>query len=225
MITRRLAGERRHETLPRHDTWRTFESEGPLSVFGNLHMLDENRLGPGASVTRQTDENQETVTYVREGTLVQKAVGHSAILRGGEFQVMTSVVRRRERNPSRAHEAHVFRISVLSTATEVAQRKQQKRFSAADRRGALCAVAAQDDRRGALHTDEAWVTYSALLARGQHLVHELSRGRTAWLHVIFGELRVGDLLLKTGDGAGVSAERAVSLTSHEASEILLIDLA
>jgi hypothetical protein len=39
-----------------------------------------------------------------------------------------------------------------------------------------------------------------------------------------GEVTLDDLVLVTGDGAGVTAERAVSLTARESSEILLFDV-
>ena len=65
---------------------------------------------------------------------------------------------------------------------------------------------------------------SAVLDPGQHVVHELSQGRIAWLHVVEGEVTMGDIVLTTGDGAGITAERAVSLTAQSETEILLLDL-
>ena len=56
------------------------------------------------------------------------------------------------------------------------------------------------------------------------MVHELGQGRSAWLHLVEGEVTLGDVVLSTGDGAGVTAERAVSLTAREETEILLVDL-
>ena len=64
-----------------------------------------------------------------------------------------------------------------------------------------------------------------MLDRGQHVVHELVPGRTAWLHLVSGQATLDDVVLVTGDGAGVTAGRAVSLTAREETEILLIDLA
>ena len=66
--------------------------------------------------------------------------------------------------------------------------------------------------------------YSALLDCGQHVAHELVPGRGAWLHLVAGDVTFGDTVLTTGDGAGVTGERAVSLTAREVSEILLLDV-
>jgi len=67
--------------------------------------------------------------------------------------------------------------------------------------------------------------YSSLLDVGQHVAHELALGRKAWLHVVEGSATLGDLLRKTGDSAGICAERAVSVTARKQTELLLLDLA
>ncbi len=66
--------------------------------------------------------------------------------------------------------------------------------------------------------------YSAMLDTGQHLLHELAPGRSAWLHLVEGSVMLGDVVLTTGDGVGIAAERAVSLTAREQTELLLFDL-
>jgi redox-sensitive bicupin YhaK (pirin superfamily) len=55
-------------------------------------------------------------------------------------------------------------------------------------------------------------------------VHELAPRRSAWLHLVRGQVTLADIVLTTGDGAGVTAERAVSITASEESEILLVDV-
>lgn len=64
----------------------------------------------------------------------------------------------------------------------------------------------------------------AMLDPGQHVVHELLSGRSAWLHVVKGEVTLGDITLTPGDGAGISAERAVSFTARGQTEVLLVDV-
>jgi redox-sensitive bicupin YhaK (pirin superfamily) len=69
------------------------------------------------------------------------------------------------------------------------------------------------------------LVYSAVLDLGQHVVLELREGRSAWLHLVRGEATLGGLVLTTGDGAGITGERAVSLTARSDSELLLVELA
>ena len=51
-------------------------------------------------------------------------------------------------------------------------------------------------------------------------------GKTAWLHVASGKLKLGDQALEEGDGVAFAEEAEVALTGvDEESEILLFDLA
>jgi hypothetical protein len=133
-------------------------------------------------------------------------------------------IRCNETNASRTDWAHVFQIGLCSAQDGFEPGHEQKRFSSAERRGLLCIVASPDARKGSLRVHQDARMYSALLDPGQHLVHELAHGRTAWLHVVNGEVTLGEVVLTTGDGASITAERAVSITAQGESEVLLVDL-
>jgi redox-sensitive bicupin YhaK (pirin superfamily) len=172
-------------------------------------------------------DEAEIVTYVREGAVTyEDSMGHSGVIQAGEFQRMTAVagVRHSETNASRSDWAHVFQIRLRCSGDVREPGRERKRFSAADRRGGLCIVASPDARKGSLHLDQDARVYAALLEPGQHVVHELAFERAAWLHLVQGEVTLGDLVLTAGDGAGVTTERAVSLTAREDSEILMFDV-
>ena len=126
------------------------------------------------------------------------------------------------RNASRVAIALALSFAPVITS---ARGHEQKRFSTAERRGELCVVASRDARRGSLRLDQDAVLYSAMLEPGRHVVHELAQSRRAWLHIVQGDATLGDLVLTTGDGVGVTAERAVSITARLRTEILLLDLA
>jgi hypothetical protein len=232
MITLRRARERHHERRRRQEVWLTFcpqDRADPLADgFGILEGVDEDRVPPGAVVRRQLRHDAEIVTYVREGAVAYDggSTGCSGVIQAGEFQRATA---RRgagpdQTNPSRTDWAHVFQISLPSAAAALDPGREQRRFSAAERRGRLCVVASGDGRRGSLRVHQDAVMCSAILDRGQHVVHELAHGRSAWLHLVQGEVTLGDLVLGAGDGAGLTGERAVSLTAREKTEILLFDL-
>jgi redox-sensitive bicupin YhaK (pirin superfamily) len=107
---------------------------------------------------------------------------------------------------------------------ELASEQVQRRFSTAQRRGRLCVVASPDGQQGSLLIHEDALICSALLDPGQHVVREMAPGRGAWLHVVQGAVAVSDTILTTGDGAGFTEERVVSLTARESSEVLVVDL-
>jgi quercetin 2,3-dioxygenase len=231
MITLRRANQRRHVRLGKHETWLTFypqdRANPPADSFGALEVFMEDRLPPGARGPPHPDQDAEIVTYVLEGALAHEdSMGRSSVTQAGEFRRLTAGrhIRHSETNASRTDWAHLFQIRLHASRAGLEPSQERKRFSAAERRGLLRVVASPDGRNGSLHIQQDALIYSALLDPGQHLIQELSDGRSAWLHVVYGEATLGDVVLTTGDGAGVTADRAVSFTAQERTEILLLDL-
>jgi quercetin 2,3-dioxygenase len=232
MISLRLAAERHHDRRLKREVWRTFDpvdrTDRLADRFRALEALDESRLPPRADIPRHVGGEGEIVTYVREGTVAyEDSTGHAGMIHTGEFQRMITAqgARHSESNASRVDWAHVFQIRMRRSKFDLEPGREQKRFSAAERRGGLCTVASPDARAGSLRLGQDTFIYSALLEPGQHVIHELAHGHAAWLHVVQGEVTLADFVLATGDGAGVITERAVSLTARADTEILLFDLA
>jgi quercetin 2,3-dioxygenase len=231
MITLRKAGERHHDRRRKHEVWLTFDPHDradPLADgFGALEVLDEGQLSPGAGLPRRRQREAEVIIYVRGGALAyDDSTGRSGVIQAGEFQRTTAGRGnyQSETNASRTNWAQVFQICLRPARDGLEPGNEQKRFSAAQRRGGFCVVASPDARRGSLRIHQDALLYSAMLDPGTHVVHELSQGRSAWLHLIEGEATLGDVVLSGGDGAGLTAERAVSLTARSETEILLVDL-
>jgi redox-sensitive bicupin YhaK (pirin superfamily) len=231
VIALRRAADRHHDQGRKLETWLTFDQQDRAALLvkglANIEILKESRLAPGAGVPRTSGQDAEILTFVREGALAyENSLGGSGIIQAGEFQRVTAGQRLRHGllNASRSDWVHFFQIWLRPAEVDLEPGCEQKRFTAAQRRGGLCAIASPDARRGSLRIHQDALVYSALLDPGQHVVRELSQGRSAWIHVVQGEIIFGDSVLCTGDGAGVTIERAVSLTAREESEILLVDL-
>lgn len=217
----RAATRRRAASHPARqaDVWLTFhlDRSDPLADgFGTLEVFNEGPLEPC--------QDAEIVTYVLAGSLAHEdSAGLSGVVHAGEFLRRTGTpgIQRSEANACRSDWAHVFHMWLRPSQAQREPSQEQQRFSAAERRGV---IASPDGRKGSLRVNQDARIYSALLDPGQHVIHELLAGRSAWLHVVRGEATLGELVLKTGDGAGLTAERSVSLTAHEDTEIVLIDL-
>jgi quercetin 2,3-dioxygenase len=231
MMVVRRAKDRRHDRGGKGSLWLTFDSRAeadPLAHgFNGLQILNENRLPPGRASLPHPHRDAEIITYVLDGALAyDDSMGRSGVLNAGEFRRMTAGrgVICTETNASRTDWVHVFQLWLRSRDAGLQPGHEQKRFSTAERRGRLCLVASRDARMGSLHLREHAFVYSALLERGHHIIHDLVAGRAAWLHVVAGEVTLGDVALLAGDGAGISGVRPVSFTAREETEILLIDL-
>jgi redox-sensitive bicupin YhaK (pirin superfamily) len=231
MITLRRAADRYDDQRGVQRFWLTFYDQAAndslADGFGSLAQLNESRLAPGGSIPALPRATAEVITYVLEGALAYgDAQGRAGLMHAGEFRRSTFArgARSSETNPSRSDWAHVFQICFCSSETRASSAHEQKRFSAAERRGGLCLVASTDARAGSLRLAQDAQVFSTLLAPGQHVMHDLKPGRRAWLHLIEGELTLGDVVLTRGDGAGVSGQRPLSFTAREDAEVLLIDV-
>jgi redox-sensitive bicupin YhaK (pirin superfamily) len=230
MVTLLRNGQRRHVQRGRGDVWHSFfaqDQPGPLSDgIGFLVAFDELRLSPGDSTEPHSDNEAELVTYVFKGAISQEdTAGNSGVIHAGEFQRMSTGnrIRHKETNASRSDWAHVFRISLRPSEVGLDRAQEQKRFTASQRRNELYVVASPDGRKGSLRIHQDALVCSSILDPGHHLVHELLPGRSAWLHILYGEATQNDIVLTHGDGVGVTGEPSVSLTVHETTEMLLID--
>ncbi|MBM3571472.1 MAG: hypothetical protein FJX52_03790 [Alphaproteobacteria bacterium] len=66
--------------------------------------------------------------------------------------------------------------------------------------------------------------YAADLRPSARLSHELAPGRSAWIQIVRGSAALGGAIMTAGDGAAVTGETALALSSAEGGEVLLFDL-
>lgn len=231
MILLRRANERHHAVSHRRECWTTFndaDRSDPLSDgFGLLARLDEYHLPPGTTLNLRVGHPFDILTYAREGSLASRdGSGHSKLITAGEFRRVTteSSSRVREANASRSSWAHLYQLWLRPGADLTPGSYEARRFSTALRRGGLCAIACHTPTTGVLKLSGDAIVYSAVLEPGQHVAHEITAGRSAWVHIVQGQVVMDDLVLTTGDGAAVSRERAVSLTARLPVELFVVDL-
>ena len=231
MISVCRAEQRQRERSHEGEAWLTFDDrDGVASLadrYGPLEMFREDRFAPGAARRLHQHHDVEIVTYVSDGMLAfEDSTGRSGVIHTGEFQSMTMGpgVRHSETNPSATDSAQVFEIWLRPSAAGLKRRCERKRFTTAERRGELRIIASPDARRESLRLHSDTLVYSAILNPGTHIIHAISPGRSVWLHIVGGEVTLGEVVLTTGDGAGIAAERAVSFTAREETEVLLLDL-
>ncbi len=234
MITIRRAEERGHADHGWLDTRHTFsfaDYHDPAHMgFGDLRVINEDRVQPGTGFGTHGHRDMEIVSYVLRGELEHRdSMGNGSVVRPGEVQRMSAGtgVRHSERNPSPCEPLHFLQIWILPSEHGLAPGYEQKAFPAEERRGKLRLVASPDGGRDGsvtLHQDARLSI--ALLAEGERVRHEIAGGRRAWVQVARGELALNGARLRAGDGAAVEDEVALEIegTSTPAAEVLVFDL-
>ena len=232
MIVIRKSEERRYSEAKNQKSWKTFDWENetdPLrNGFGTLKLLNEEILLPGTGFVLHASQDLVVVTYVREGLIIYKGpLEKMDPLVANEIHVSTVIPDATQYavNLSPTGNAHVFQSGFTAAGEGGSNLDGAKRlFTYAQRNGILKLVASSNGKDASFTLRQDVQIYSTFVHEGNHVIHELSPGRSAWLHVVKGRILLGDFNLTTGDGAGLSREMSVSFTAQEPTEILLFDL-
>ena len=135
-------------------------------------------------------------------------------------------IRHSEFNPSPTEPVHLFQIWLLPIRKELAAQLRAEAVQRAEKHNRLRLVARWDGREGALTIHQDADLYLATLDEGVRVAHSLRPGRSAWLQVLKGAVRVNGTPLNNSDGVAVTQESALAVeATTEAAEILLFDLA
>ncbi|HWK82980.1 MAG TPA: pirin family protein [Caldimonas sp.] len=203
--------------------------------FGNLRVINEDRIAPGSGFGTHGHRDMEIVSYVLEGELAHKdSMGTggdkgaaSGIIKPGDVQRMSAGrgVMHSEFNHAVGATTHFLQIWIEPNARGIAAEYEQKHFDESAKRGRLRLVASPDGRDGSL-TIHADASISAGLFDGaEHAELRLDPARKAWVQVVRGSIDVNGRRLATGDALGLEKETQLSLGQGEAAEVLVFDLA
>ncbi|MCB9948723.1 MAG: pirin family protein [Rhodospirillaceae bacterium] len=195
--------------------------------FGDLRVLNEDRVRPGAGFDTHGHRDMEIVSYVLDGALEHKdTLGTGAVLRPGEVQRMSAGtgVRHSEFNASASEPVHFLQIWIVPERRGLAPGYEQKAFPADERRGRLRLVGSRDGRDGSLTIHQDVDLYAGVFGAGDGADLPLRPGRRAWVQVARGAVTVNGTPLGAGDGAALTDEAAVSLRADAPSEVLVFDL-
>lgn len=222
-------GSFNHGWLKTHHTFSFSGYRDPAHMhFRALRVMNEDVVAPGQGFGKHPHDNMEIVTLVLSGALEHRdSLGNGEVLRPGEFQRMSAGtgIEHSEFNPSETEPCHLYQIWLFPSEKGIAPSYEQKRFDDVEKHNRLRVVASEDAREGSLRINTDASIYLANLDAGSAVQHSIGVGRSAWLQVLRGSVKIGDQQLSAGDGAAVSDETALTITASEAAEVLLFDLA
>jgi len=232
MITLRRSEDRGfadHGWLKSFHTFSFADYHDPAHMgFGNLRVINEDRITPGTGFGTHGHRDMEIISYVLEGALAHKdSMGNGTAILPGEVQRMSagSGVRHSEFNHAQNDTTHFLQIWILPRSGGIAPGYEQKAFSEADKRGQLRLVASEDGREGSvtLHADAA--IRAGLFDGDETATLALQPGRLTWVHVARGSITANGQVLQTGDALGLRDEAQLQLGQGQGAEVLVFDLA
>lgn len=196
--------------------------------FRTLRVMNDDRIAGGGGFPTHPHKDMEIVTYVLEGALAHKdSMGNGSVIRPGDVQYMSAGtgVAHSEFNASDKETVHLYQIWMFPDKKGYKPVYDQKHFEEAEKSGKLRLVVSPDGRDGSVKIRQDNELYATVLAPGETVNHELKPERHAYVQVARGTVTLNGEKLGTGDGAAVSAEKALELRGVDKAEVLLFDLA
>ena len=202
--------------------------------FGNLRVINEDRIAPGTGFGTHGHRDMEIVSYVLSGELAHKdSMGNgqagaavAGVIKPGDVQRMSagSGVRHSEFNHAPADTTHFLQIWIEPNLHGITPGYEQKHFDAGSKSGTLRLVASPDGHDGSvtIHADAS--IYSGLFDADQHLQRPLAPNRKTYVHLVRGSLEVNGQPLLAGDALRIENEPTLAIKHGVDAEVLVFDL-
>ncbi len=232
MMTLRLSGERGYADHGWLKSFHSFSFAGyhdPAHMgFGNLRVINEDRIAAGRGFGTHSHRNMEIISYVLSGELAHKdSLGNVKGIPPGDVQRMSAGtgVQHSEFNHAEGQTTHFLQIWIEPNVTGMAPSYEQKSFADAEKRGALRLLASSDGAQGSvlMHADAR--LYAGLLDGDESVTLALDPARKTYVHLVRGQLEVNGQTLHTGDALGLQSESQLKLSHGQGAEVLVFDLA
>jgi redox-sensitive bicupin YhaK (pirin superfamily) len=196
--------------------------------FGNLRVINEDRIAPGAGFGKHSHRDMEIISYVLQGELAHEdSMGNVKGIRPDDVQRMSAGrgVTHSEFNHAGDKTTHFLQIWILPNVLGIAPSYEQKTFPATEKRGKLRLVASPQGAQGSvtIHADAS--VYAGLFDGAERAELALDPTRKAYVHVVRGALEVNGTRLDAGDAALLQQEARITLANGADAEVLVFDLA
>ena len=196
--------------------------------WGNLRVINEDRIAPGTGFGTHGHRDMEIISYVLTGELAHKDnMGNGRAIPPGDVQRMSAGtgVMHSEFNHAPKDTTHFFQIWIEPNVTGIPASYEQKTFANKEKRGALRLVASPDGRDGSLRIHADASIAAGLFDGAEAAELKLDPKRKSWVQVVRGKVDVNGRHLGTGDALGLAEESTLRIDHGVAAEVLVFDLA
>jgi quercetin 2,3-dioxygenase len=229
MMTLRTSSERGYADHGWLKSFHSFSFAGyydPAHMgFGNLRVINEDRIAAGRGFGTHGHKDMEIISYVLSGELAHKdSIGNIKGIPPGDVQRMSAGtgVQHSEFNHAEGQTTHFLQIWIEPNVTGIPPSYEQKTFADSEKRGTLRLVASPDGNQGSvlIHADAR--LYAGLFDGAETATLALDTKRKTYVFLIRGQL---GQVLKAGDAAALQSETTLQLAHGQDAEVLVFDLA
>ena len=195
--------------------------------FGNLRVINEDRVRPGQGFATHNHEDMEIVSYVIDGALEHKDSMHNgSVIRPGDVQRMTAGtgIQHSEFNHSQEEPVHFLQIWILPEQRGLTPEYEERNFGRNDKLDQLKLIGSRNGRAGSVTIHQDVDLYAGVLSQGTELTHVFAGARKGWLQIVTGQVALDEQVLANGDGASIEGLDAVRIRASQDTELLLFDM-
>ncbi|MBI2790677.1 MAG: pirin family protein [Gammaproteobacteria bacterium] len=192
--------------------------------FGNLRVINEDRVQPAKGFGTHSHHDMEIISYVIDGALDHKdSMGTGSTIKPGEIQKMSagSGVKHSEFNHSDNEIVHFLQIWILPNKTGIPPSYEQK--SIPEKANELILIGSPQAGSNIVTIHQDVELYVAYLTKNSTVRHVFKRN-SGWVQLIKGKIILNGNSLSPGDGAAINNETSVEIKSEENAEFLFFDL-
>jgi quercetin 2,3-dioxygenase len=195
--------------------------------WGNLCVINEDRVAAGRGFGKHSHRDMEIVSYVLSGALAHEdSMGNIESIPPGDVQRMSAGtgVEHSEFNHAQNQETHFLQIWIEPLKKGVDPGYEQKTISPATKRGALRLIASHEGEHDSVRMNADARIFAGLFDGDESARLELNPARKAYVHLVQGKLQVQGQQLEAGDALMLEDETVLTLERGIGAEVLVFDL-
>ena len=209
-----------------HFSFASYQDPNRVS-FGPMRVINDDVVAPKKGFDPHPHDNMEIITYVRSGAITHKDdMGNEGRTEAGDVQVMsagTGVVHSEYNLENEVTNLH--QIWMFPNKKNVKPRWDAKQFPKEPVEGKLKPLVTgfDSDHNDSLKIYQDAIIYAGKVNKGKSVEQTIDRDQ-AYVLCSEGKIKINKIEIKKGDGAEITDQKNVKITSLEDSEILFIDL-
>lgn len=195
--------------------------------WGNLRVINEDRVSAGMGFGKHSHKNMEIISYVLSGELAHEdSIGNIKGIPPGDIQRMSagSGVSHSEFNHAKDQTTHFLQIWIEPNVLEIPPGYEQKMVPPSEKRGKLRIIASPEGGNGSVKIHADAHVYAGLFDGTETATLTLDPSRKAYVHLISGTLDVNDQQLQAGDALLIADEGKLEFNNGKSAEVLVFDL-
>jgi quercetin 2,3-dioxygenase len=195
--------------------------------WGNLRVINEDRVAAGMGFGKHGHRNMEIISYVLSGELAHEdSMGNIKGIPPGDVQRMSagSGVTHSEFNHAKDQTTHFLQIWIEPNVSDIEPSYEQKMIPAIEKEGKLRIIASPTGNDGAIKIHADAKIYSGLFSGSQSALMQLDPKRKYYAHLIRGTLTLNNHQITGGDALFIENESTLEIGHGTDAEVLIFDL-